>query len=199
VERCLSRWGGNRLQRPALSSLLLLPCLGIVLRLFLMAGVFPDLRRGHRETAKVLEYNDERGSIAARDTYHRGHLLDDRCRDQDEASPSTKPTRPLRDALVDLRAIPSLHEELYILTTGSRARKTGTDQPPRTGQGFMKGSGSYDRGELRWVSVHGFPVRDGEGRIWAYGRTARTLRPQRSRRRTGRQPPGAGKESAGGI
>ncbi len=53
------------------------------------------------------------------------------------------------------------------------------DEATQTGQFHERFRIVLPRGELRWVSVHGFPVRDGEGRIGRLGGTAQDVTAQK--------------------
>jgi len=165
------------LQQPDVSLLLLVALiLGICLSILFVAGLSLHLRRGHRETAKVLETREREFQQMADNIEEIFWTIDA------ESKKALYVTQAYET--ITGRSCRSLMENPYsyeeLIHPDDRVPVLAKlEEATRTGQFHERFRIVLPRGEVRWVSVHGFPVRDGEGRIWRLVGTARDVTAQK--------------------
>ena len=165
------------LQRPEASSWLPVALvLGICTFILLMAGLSLDLRRGHRETAKVLETREREFHQMADNIEEIFWTIDAESKKALYVNQAyeTITGRSCRSLMVNPYSYEELiHPDDRVLVLAK------LDEATQTGQFHERFRIVLPRGELRWVSVHGFPVRDGEGRIGRLVGTAQDVTAQK--------------------
>jgi PAS domain S-box-containing protein len=169
-------WRAN-FQRPDVSSLLLAALvLGICLVILFVADLSLHLRRGHRETAKVLETREREFKQMADNIEEIFWTIDAESKKALYVNQAyeTITGRSCRSLMGNPYSYEDLiHPDDRVPVLAKLGEATQTGQFHERFRIVLPG------GELRWVSVHGFPVRDAEGRIWRLVGTAQDVTAQK--------------------
>jgi PAS domain S-box-containing protein len=166
------------LKRPDVSLFLLVALvLGICLVILFVTGLSLHLRRGHRETARVLETREHEFQQMADNIEEIFWTID---AESKKALYVTQAYETITGrSCRSLMENPYSYEELIHPDDRVPVLAKLLEEATQTGQFHERFRIVLPAGELRWVSVHGFPVRDGEGRIWRLVGTAQDVTAQK--------------------